>query len=90
MLGIFFEDIYICFNIDYLKDFKGYSFFVFDVVVFYQNGQDIVYYVDSFGYKEVLEFFKEQEKVFIFDELEIGEIIKMLRGIFYVIVMSCV
>ena len=56
------EDIYTRFNIDHPKDFKGHSLSVSDVVVLHQNGQDTAHYVDSFGYKEVPEFFKEQEK----------------------------
>mgnify|MGYP000211198303 CR=1 FL=1 len=45
------------FNIDHPKDFKGHSLSVSDVVVLHQNGQDAAHYVDSFGYKEVPEFF---------------------------------
>ena len=58
------------------------------MVVLHQNGQDTAHYVDSFGYKEVPEFFKEQEKALIPDELETGETIKTPRGTFYVTAMS--
>ena len=54
------EDIYIRFNTDHPKDFKGHSLSVSDVVVLHQNGQDAAHYVDSFGYKEVPEFLQEQ------------------------------
>ena len=86
--GISLEDIYTRFNIDHPKDFKGHSLSVSDVVVLHQNGQDTAHYVDSFGYKEVPEFFKEQEKALIPDNLETGETIRTPRGTFYVTTMS--
>ena len=86
--GLPLEDIYTRFNIDHPKDFKGHSLSVSDVVVLHQNGQDTAHYVDSFGYKEVPEFFKEQEKALIPDDLETGETIKTPRGTFYVTAMS--
>ena len=58
------------------------------MVVLHQNGQDTAHYVDSFGYKEVPEFFKTQEKALIPDDLETGETIKTPRGTFYVTAMS--
>ena len=82
------EDIYTCFNIDHPKDFKGHSLSVSDVVVLHQNGQDTAHYVDSFGYKDVPEFFKEQEKALIPDDLETGETVKTPRGTFYITAMS--
>ena len=87
-LGTSLEDIYTRFNIDHPKDFKGHSLSVSDVVVLHQNGQDTAHYVDSFGYKEVPEFFKEQEKALIPDDLETGETVKTPRGTFYVTAMS--
>ena len=86
--GTSLEDIYTRFNIDHPKDFKGHSLSVSDVVVLHQNGQDTAHYVDSFGYKEVPEFFKEQEKALIPDDLETGETVKTPRGTFYVTAMS--
>ena len=86
--GTSLEDIYTRFNIDHPKDFKGHSLSVSDVVVLHQNGQDTAHYVDSFGYKEVPEFFKEQEKALIPDDLETGETVKTPRGTFYVAAMS--
>ena len=55
------EDIYTRFNVDHPKDFKGHSLSVSDVVVLHQNGQDTAHYVDSIGYKEVPEFWKQPE-----------------------------
>ena len=86
--GTSLEDIYTRFNIDHPKDFKGHSISVSDVVVLHQNGQDTAHYVDSFGYKDVPEFFKTQEKALIPDNLETGETIKTPRGTFYVTAMS--
>ena len=86
--GTSLEDIYTRFNIDHPKDFKGHSLSVSDVVVLHQNGQDTAHYVDSFGYKDVPEFFKEQEKALIPDDLETGETIRTPRGTFYVTAMS--
>ena len=86
--GTSLEDIYTRFNIDHPKDFKGHSLSVSDVVVLHQNGQDTAHYADSFGYKEVPEFFKEQEKALIPDDLETGETVKTPRGTFYVTAMS--
>ena len=86
--GTSLEDIYTRFNIDRPKDFKGHSLSVSDVVVLHQNGQDTAHYVDSFGYKDVPEFFKTQEKALIPDNLETGETIKTPRGTFYVTAMS--
>ena len=81
------EDIYVRFNIDHPKDFKGHSLSVSDVVVLHQNGQDTAHYVDSFGYKNVPEFLQEQKQLTP-DELETGETIKTPRGTFYVTDMS--
>ncbi len=60
--GTSLEDIYTKFNIDHPKDFKGHSLSVSDVVVIHQNGENTSHYVDSFGYKEVLEFTQEVSK----------------------------
>ena len=86
--GTSLEDIYTRFNIDHPKDFKGHSLSVSDVVVLHQNGQDTAHYVDSFGYKDVPEFFKGQEKALIPNDLETGETIRTPRGTFYVTAMS--
>ena len=59
--GTSLEDIYTRFNVDHPKDFKGHSLSVSDVVLLHQNGQDTAHYVDSIGYKEVPEFWKQPE-----------------------------
>ncbi len=60
--GTSLEDIYTKFNIDHPEDFKDHSLSVSDVVVLHQNGENTSHYVDSFGYKEVLEFTQEVSK----------------------------
>ena len=57
--GTGLEDIYVKFNIDHPKDFRGHSLSVSDVVVLHQNGENTYHFVDSFGYKEVPEFIQE-------------------------------
>ena len=49
---------------------------------------DAAHYVDSIGYREVPEFFKEQGRQLTPDELETGETVKTPRGTFYVTAMS--
>ena len=82
------EDIYTRFNIDHPADFKGHSLSVSDIVVLQQDGENTAHYVDSIGYREVPEFFKEQERQLTPDELETGETVKTPRGTFHVTAMS--
>ena len=82
------EDIYTRFNLDHPADFKGHSLSVSDIVVLHRDGRDAAHYVDSIGYREVPEFFKEQERQLTPDELETGETVKTPRGTFYVTAMS--
>ena len=82
------EDIYTRFNIDHPADFKGHSLSVSDIVVLHRDGRDAAHYVDSIGYREVPEFFKEQGRQLTPDELETGETVKTPRGTFYVTAMS--
>ncbi|WP_196028922.1 YodL domain-containing protein [Longicatena caecimuris] len=86
--GTSLEDIYTRFNIDHPKDFKGHSLSVSDVVVLHQNGQDTAHYVDSFGYKQVPEFVREQHKELIPDNHLTGEKITTPRGSFHFTSMS--
>ena len=82
------EDIYTRFNIDHPADFKGHSLSVSDIVVLHRDCRDAAHYVDSIGYREVPEFFKEQGRQLTPDELETGETVKTPRGTFYVTAMS--
>lgn len=51
------DAIYQRFNLHHPDDFRGHSLSVSDVVVLHQNGVDTAYYVDSFGFKQIPEFF---------------------------------
>ena len=83
------ESIFERFNIDHPADFKGHSLSVFDVVVFHQNGQNIAHYVDSgAGFRQVLEFLQEQQKVLVPDACMTGEKVTTPRGTFHVTTMS--
>ncbi len=82
------EDIYTRFNIDHPADFKGHSLSVSDIVVLHRDGRDAAHYVDSIGYRDVPEFFKEQGRQLTPDELETSETVKTPRGTFYVTAMS--
>ncbi len=59
------DDIFEKFNRHRPLDFLGHSLSVSDVIVTNTNGQEQAFYVDSFGFKEVPEFFnpKQQEKI---------------------------
>ena len=57
--GMSLEDIYTKFNVDHPADFTGHSLSVSDVVVLHQDGENTSHYVDSVGYREILEFTKE-------------------------------
>ncbi len=53
------DEIYYRFNVTRPVDFKGHSLSVSDVVVFEEENK--AYYVDSFGFQEMPEFFREKE-----------------------------
>lgn len=50
------------FNIDRPDDFYGHSLSVSDVIVVSHNGESKSYYVDSFGFTELPDFFKQREQ----------------------------
>lgn len=54
------DEIYHRFNMEHPTDYTGRSLSLGDIVVFRQDGKQTAYYVDSVGYREVPEFFKEQ------------------------------
>ena len=51
------DAIYERFNLYHPDDFRGHSLSVSYVIVLHQDGVDTAYYVDSFGFKQVPEFF---------------------------------
>lgn len=55
--GATLNDIYERFNIDHPKDYVGYSLSVSDVIVLIKDGERTAYMVDSFGFKELPDFF---------------------------------
>lgn len=82
------DEIYHRFNMEHPTDYTGRSLSLGDIVVFRQDGKQTAYYVDSIGYREVPEFFKEQGQQLTPDKLETGETVKTPRGTFYVTAMS--
>jgi len=54
------EAIFSKFNTDRPEDFTGHSLSVSDVVVIEQDGQPQAHFVDSFGFKDVPDFFAER------------------------------
>lgn len=55
--GATLNDIYERFNIDHPKDYVGYSLSVSDVIVLIKDGERTAFMVDSFGFKELPDFF---------------------------------
>lgn len=51
------DSIYERFNLRHPADYRGHSLSVSDVIVLRQNGLDQAFFVDSFGFKQVPEFF---------------------------------
>lgn len=54
------EDVFARFNVDRPADFKGHSLSVSDVVSIRENGKSTAYFVDSVGFKELPDFFKDK------------------------------
>ena len=52
--------LYETFNIDHPEDFRGHSLSVSDIVALKQNGVVSCHYVDSFGFKELPTFMKQE------------------------------
>lgn len=55
------DGLYEKFNLRRPTDFLGHSLSVSDVIVTNRDGQEQAFYVDSFGFKEVPEFFASNE-----------------------------
>ena len=78
------DEIYRRFNIEHPADYKGHSLSTGDIVVFRQDGKQTAYYVDEGAdYRQVPEFFAQQEKQLTPDECMTGEQIQTPRGRFY-------
>ena len=78
------DEIYRRFNMEHPADYKGHSLSMGDIVVFRQDGKQTAYYVDEGAdYRQVPEFFAQQEKQLTPDECMTGEQIQTPRGRFY-------
>ena len=53
------DSIYERFNMYHLDDFRGHSLSVSDVIVHHKDNRDQAYYVDSFGFRQMPEFFAD-------------------------------
>lgn len=51
------------FNYQHPADYRGRSLSVSDVVVIIEDGTQTAYFVDSFGFKTLADFFKEEDVV---------------------------
>ena len=64
------EELYVDFNLRRPKDFTGHSLSVSDVVVLKESGQISAHYVDSIGFKELKDFWKEPERSSVLSQLK--------------------
>lgn len=58
--GASLDDVYKRFNLDRPTDFKGHSLSVSDVISIRENNKSTAYFVDSVGFKELPDFFKDK------------------------------
>ena len=56
------EELFIQFNVNHPADFKGHSLSVSDVIALKRQGQVDVFYVDSFGFKELPGFLEQMKE----------------------------
>ena len=82
------ETIYRDLNMDRPDNFHGHSLSVSDVVVLREYGKETAHYCDRFGFSQVPEFLREQQRELIPDALETGETVRTPRGTFHVTDMS--
>lgn len=54
------EDIYTRFNLSHPDGYQGHSLSVSDVVVLHKDDGNTAYFVDSFGFKEIPDFFPQE------------------------------
>lgn len=57
------ESIYARFNLQHPADYRSRSLSVGDVVVLHEYGKEKPYFVDSYGFREVPDFFQVKEKL---------------------------
>ena len=56
------EELFIQFNVNHPADFKGHSLSVSDVIALKRQGQTDVFFVDSFGFKELPGFLEQMKE----------------------------
>lgn len=57
------EGVYMRFNLNHPADYRSHSLSVSDVIVVHENGKDSAHFVDSYGFKEIPDFFQEKERL---------------------------
>ena len=57
------EGVYTRFNLNHPADYRGHSLSVSDVIVVHENGKDSAHFVDSYGFKEIPDFFQTRERL---------------------------
>lgn len=64
------DSIYERFNLYHPEDFRGHSLSISDIIVLHKDQRDHAYYVDSFGFRQVPEFFTDNPLKMIEELLE--------------------
>ncbi|WP_242828987.1 YodL domain-containing protein [Anaerotruncus sp. G3(2012)] len=82
------ESIYRQFNTDHPADFKGHSLSVSDVVVLRHGDRQEAHFCDDVGFREVPEFFAQQEQRLTPNALLTGERVQTPRGSFRITDMT--
>ena len=74
------EDLYRIFNVEHPHDFSGHSLSVSDIVALKQAGVVLYHYVDSIGYKELINF-RTTENYLKNAEMQMEDDLGMIDGI---------
>ncbi|MGN8921632.1 YodL domain-containing protein [Lachnospiraceae bacterium HCP28S3_F9] len=57
------DELYSIFNQNHPDDFKGHSMSVSDVVIVNRDGDIKAFYVDSFGFADLLDFVRQRQEI---------------------------
>ena len=74
--GMNLESLYAMFNINRPEDFKGHSLSVSDVIVLHDGASKTAHFVDSFGFKELPDFFDTPVKAKESPEIPANDTVK--------------
>ena len=74
------EDLYVKFNIDHPKDFRGHSMSVSDIIALKIAGEVSFHYVDSVGFQK-LDHFMEPENYLKYAEMALEDDYGMIDGL---------